>query len=93
MKKACAFYNSLQKFGAGLPPRDCTYKKKFAYPRLSLSLSPPLEERARGEVKGSWALIGSNHLTAIFGQHISYPAGIRIVTSSQEMVSIENYLF
>ena len=68
MKKACAFYNLLQKFGTGLLARDCTYKKKIAYPRLSLSLSPPLEERARGEVKGSWALIGSNHLTAREGR-------------------------
>jgi len=91
MKKACAFYNLLQNFGTGLLARDCPYKKKIAYPRLSLS--PPLEERVRGEVKGSWALIGSNHLTAIFSQHILYPAGVRIDTSSQKMVSIERYLF
>ena len=49
----------------------------FAYTRLSLSLSPPLEERVRGEVRGSWTLIGSNHPTAIFGQHIPYLAGPR----------------
>jgi len=58
--------------------------KKNAYTRLSLSLSfsPPLEERARGEVGGSWTLVGSNHLTAIFGQCILYPAGVWIVISS-----------
>jgi hypothetical protein len=41
-----------------------TYKKKMRIPgslSLSLSLSPPLEERARGEVGGSRTLVGSNH--------------------------------
>jgi len=37
---------------------------------LSLSLSPPLEERVRGEVRGSWTLIGSN-------QRVPYLAGPR----------------
>jgi len=34
-------------------------QKKIVYTRLSLSLSlsPPLEERARGEVRGSWTLV------------------------------------
>ena len=39
--------------------------KKNAYTRLSLSLSlslsPPLEKRAKGEVGGSWPLVRSNH--------------------------------
>jgi len=52
-------------------------KKNWRIPgslSLSLSLSPPLEERAGGEVRGSWTLVGSNHPTAIFGQRIPYPA-------------------
>jgi len=48
-----------------------------------------LEERARGEVGGSWTLIGSNHPTAIFSQHILYPASVQIVTSIEMMVSIK----
>jgi len=65
--------------------------KKIAYTRLSLSLSlsPPLEERVRGEVGGSWTLIRSNHPTAIFGQRVPYLAGVQIVFSSQRMLSIE----
>jgi len=61
-------------------------KKKIVYTRLSLS--PPLEERARGEVGGSWTLIGSNHPTAIFSQRILYPASIQIVISSHRMVLV-----
>jgi len=57
-------------------------KKKCIPGSLSLSLSPPLEERARGEVRGSWTLIGSNHLTAIFGKHVLYPASVQIIISS-----------
>jgi len=56
------------------PKKNCVYQ--------ALSLSPPLEERARGEVGGSWTLIRSNHPTAIFGQRVPYPAGIQIVISS-----------
>ena len=41
-------------------------KKKCVYQALSLSLSPPLEERARGEVRGGWPLVRFNHL----GYHI-----------------------
>jgi hypothetical protein len=37
---------------------DGTYKKNEY---TGLSLSPPLEERARGEVGASWTLIRSNH--------------------------------
>jgi len=84
-KKAHAFYNLPWNFGAGLLVRGCTYKKKIAYTRLPLSLSPLLEERARGEVGGSW----TNHPTAIFGQRVPYLAGLRIVISSQRTVSIE----
>jgi len=58
------FYNLPRNFGTGLLARGCTYQKKIAYTRLSLS--PPLEERARGEVRGSWTLVGSNHPTALY---------------------------
>ena len=34
-------------------------REKNVYTRLSLS--PPLEKRAKGEVGGSWPLVGSNH--------------------------------
>jgi len=47
------------------------------YQALSLSLSSTGRERARGEVGGSWTLIRSNHPTAIFGQHVPYPARLR----------------
>jgi len=56
--------------------------------RILGSLSPPLEERVRGEVRGSWTLIRSNHPTAIFGQRIPYPASIRIVISSHRTVLV-----
>src|SRR5258706_12651961 len=39
-------------------------KKKMRIPgslSLSLSLSPPLEKRARGEVGGSWPMVRTNH--------------------------------
>jgi len=68
--------------------RGCTYKKKLHIPG-SLSLSPPLEERARGEVRGSWTLIGSNHLTTIFSQCVLYLAGIWIIISRERVVLIE----
>jgi len=67
-------------------------KKKMCIPD-SLSLSPPLEERARGEVGGSWTLIGSNHPTAIFGQRIPYLAGIQVVISSHRTVYPHPVLF
>ena len=89
-ENARTFYNSPRNFGAGLVARGCTYKKKIAYTRLSLSLSlslsPPLGERARGEVGGSWTLVGSNHPTAIFSQRVLYPAGVQIVISCQRTV-------
>jgi len=50
------FYNLPRNFGAGLLARGCTYQKKIAYTRLSLS--PPLEERARGEVGGVGPWLG-----------------------------------
>jgi len=96
-EKARAFYNSPRNFSAGPLARGCTYKRNFAYTRLSLSLSlslsPPLEERARGEVGGSWTLIGSNHPTAIFGQRVPYPAGVWIVISSHRTVYSHPALF
>ena len=42
-------------------------QKKLRIPG-SLSLSP-LEERARGEVGGSWTLVGSNHQNALYRYH------------------------
>jgi len=71
--------------GLYLHKKNCIYQALS----LSLSLSPPLEERARGEVGGSWTLVGSNHLTAIFGQCVPYPAGVWIVISSHRTVLIE----
>jgi len=94
MKKAHTFYNLPQNFSTGLLARVVFTKKIGCIPgSLSLSLSPPLEERARGEVGGSWTLIESNHLTAIFGQHILYPAGIQIVISSHRTVYSHPALF
>jgi len=48
-------------------------KKKMHIPG-ALSLSPPLEERMRGEVGGSWTLVRSNHPISIFSQCIPYLA-------------------
>jgi len=81
-KKSTHFFTTRCKTSA----LDCSWgvvltKKKLCIPG-SLSLSPPLEERARGEVRGSWTLIGSNHPTAIFGQHVPYLASVQIVISS-----------
>ena len=67
------FYNSPRNFSTGLLTRGCTYQKKNCiYQALSLSLSPPLDERARGEVGGSWTPVRSNHPSAIFSQRILY---------------------
>jgi len=85
-EKARAFYNLLQNFSTGPLVRGCTYKKIFAYTRLSLSLSLLHWKRVRGEVGGSWTLIGSNHMTAIFGQHVLYLASVWIIISSHRMV-------
>jgi len=53
-------------------------KKKLRIPgALSLSLSPPQEEKNRGEVWGSWTLVGSNHPISIFGQHVPYLVPVR----------------
>ena len=50
-------------------------KKKIAYTRLSLSLSlslsPPLEKRARGEVRGSWPWLGPT-TPAVISSHPGY---------------------
>jgi len=66
--------------GVVLTKKICVYQ--------ALSLSPPLEERARGEVRGGWTQSGSNHLTAIFGQRVPYPASIWIVISSHRTVLV-----
>ena len=60
-KKTMHFYNSPRNFGTGPLARGCTYQQKFVHTRLSLS--PPLEERVRGEVGGSWTPVRSNHPT------------------------------
>jgi hypothetical protein len=74
------FCNPLQDFGTGTLTRGNTYNFFFAYTRLSLSLSlsPPLEERAKeGEVGGSWTLVGSNHPRAtIPGSRVPYHLGL-----------------
>ena len=83
MKKARAFTTRRETLVLDRSRGVVLTKKKMRIPgSLSLSLSPPLEERARGEVGGSWTLIGSNHPTAIFGERVPYPAGVRIVISS-----------
>ena len=48
-------------------------KKKIAYTRLSLSLSlsPPLEKRVRGEVGGSWPWSGPT-TPAVISSHLGY---------------------
>jgi len=47
-----------------------------------------------GQDQPLWLLsIRSNHPTAIFGERVPYPAGVRISISSQRTVSIERYLF
>ena len=40
---------------------ECGEKNVYTRLSLSLSLSPPLEKRAKGEVGGSWPLVRSNH--------------------------------
>jgi len=58
-EKSMRFYNSPQNFGAGPLTRGCTYKKKIAYTRLSLSLSllhwKREQEERSGGVGPNWA--------------------------------------
>ena len=83
-----ALFTTCRKTSALDRPRGVVLIKKNWRIPGSLSLSPPLEERARGEVGGSWTLIGSNHPTAIFGQRVPYPASVRIVISSHRTVLV-----
>jgi hypothetical protein len=50
--------------GSYLPKKICVYQALSL--SLSLSLSPPLEKRARGEVGGSRTLVGSNHPSLLY---------------------------
>jgi hypothetical protein len=66
IQETACFCNLLQDFGAGMLVRGNTYEKKIVYTRLSLSLSLSStgRESKRGEVRGSWTLVRSNHLRA-----------------------------
>jgi hypothetical protein len=81
IQETARFCNPSRDFGAGTLARGNTYEKKFAYTRLSLSLSLSLSstgrESERGEVGGSWTLVGSNHPRAtIPGRRVPYHLGL-----------------
>jgi hypothetical protein len=81
IQETARFCNPSRDFSAGTLARGNTYEKKFAYTRLSLSLSLSLSstgrESERGEVGGSWTLVGSNHPRAtIPGRRVPYHLGL-----------------
>jgi hypothetical protein len=81
IQETARFCNPSRDFGTGTLARGNTYEKKFAYTRLSLSLSlslsPPLEERAKEERSG-----GVGPWSGPTTRGLPYPADTYLTTSA-----------
>jgi hypothetical protein len=82
IQEMARFCNPSRDFGTGTLARGNTYEKNLRIPgslslSLSLSLSSTGRESERGEVGGSWTLVGSNHPRAtIPGRRVPYHLGL-----------------